>query len=156
VHQRELFAHPGVPATSLGALVASLAAQASTLGAPRITVEQPGKNLFFGNGVGAPGMLQVCLQCYTCSSNAAGAPGMLQACRECCRCAWNSTGTPGIRQVHLDIIATTYRSIIVKTLIFCCILIYVSMYLCIYIATHLHTVYLHWLQAVLESNWRCT
>jgi hypothetical protein len=35
------------------------------------------------------------------------------------------------------------------------ILIYVSMYLCIYIATHLHTVYLDWLQAVLESNSRC-
>jgi len=30
-----------------------------------------------------------------------------------------------------------------------------SMYLCIYIATHPHTVYLDWLQAVLESNLRC-
>ena len=30
-----------------------------------------------------------------------------------------------------------------------------SMYLCIYIATHLHTLYLDWLQAVLESNSRC-
>jgi len=29
------------------------------------------------------------------------------------------------------------------------------MYLCIYIATHLHTVYLDWQQAVLESNSRC-
>jgi hypothetical protein len=29
-----------------------------------------------------------------------------------------------------------------------------SMYACIYIATHLHTVYLDWLQAVLESNSR--
>jgi hypothetical protein len=29
------------------------------------------------------------------------------------------------------------------------------MYLCIYIATHLHTVNMDWLQAVLESNsWR--
>jgi len=28
-------------------------------------------------------------------------------------------------------------------------------YLCIYIATHLNTVYLDWLQAVLESNSRC-
>jgi len=36
-----------------------------------------------------------------------------------------------------------------------CILIYVFMYLCIYIATHLHTLYLDWLQAVLESNSRC-
>jgi len=35
-----------------------------------------------------------------------------------------------------------------------CILIYVSMYLCIYIATHLHTVNLDWLQAVFESNSR--
>ena len=33
-----------------------------------------------------------------------------------------------------------------------CILIYVCMYLCINIATHLHTVNLDWLQAVLESN----
>jgi len=33
--------------------------------------------------------------------------------------------------------------------------IYVSMYLCIYIATLLHTLYLDWLQAVLESNLRC-
>jgi len=32
--------------------------------------------------------------------------------------------------------------------------IYAFMYLCIYIATHLHTVYLDWLQAVLESNLR--
>jgi hypothetical protein len=31
------------------------------------------------------------------------------------------------------------------------ILIYVSIYLCIYIATHLHTAYLDWLQVVLES-----
>ena len=30
------------------------------------------------------------------------------------------------------------------------------MYLCIYIATHLHTVYVDWLQAVLESNSRST
>jgi hypothetical protein len=29
------------------------------------------------------------------------------------------------------------------------------MYLCIYIATHLHTVYLDWLQVVLERNSRC-
>jgi hypothetical protein len=35
-----------------------------------------------------------------------------------------------------------------------CILIYVSMYLCLHIATHLHTVNLDWLQAVLESNSR--
>jgi len=36
-----------------------------------------------------------------------------------------------------------------------CILIYVPMYQCINIATHLHTVYLDWLQAVLERNSRC-
>jgi hypothetical protein len=36
-----------------------------------------------------------------------------------------------------------------------CILIYVSMDLYIYIATHLHTVNLGWLQAVLESNSKC-
>ena len=32
-----------------------------------------------------------------------------------------------------------------------CILIYVSIYICIYIATHLHTLYLDWLQAVLRA-----
>jgi len=36
-----------------------------------------------------------------------------------------------------------------------CILIYVSMYLCIYIATYLHTVYLDWQHAVIVSNSRC-
>jgi len=34
-------------------------------------------------------------------------------------------------------------------------LVFSSMYLCIDIATHLHMVYLDWLQAVLESNLRC-
>jgi hypothetical protein len=33
--------------------------------------------------------------------------------------------------------------------------VFSSMYLCIYIATPLHTVYLDWLQAVLESCSRC-
>jgi hypothetical protein len=124
VHQRELWVHLGVPSTSLGALVTSL-------GAPQIRVEQSGKNIFFGNAAGAPGMLQVRLDCYRCACNAAGAPGM--------------------QQVRLEIIATTYRSTIGKTQVF-------RMYshLCIYIATHLHTVYLHWLQAVVESNLRCT
>jgi len=37
-----------------------------------------------------------------------------------------------------------------------CILIYESLHLCIHIATHLHTVYLDWLQAVPESSSRCT
>jgi len=47
---------------------------------------------------------------------------------------------------------------ILKTDVFCSyshLCIYVWMYLCIYIATHLDTVYLDWLQAVLESSWRC-
>jgi len=53
--------------------------------------------------------------------------------------------------MRLDIIATTYHSTIFKTHVF-------SFYshLSIYIATHLHTVYLDWLQAaVLENNSRC-
>jgi hypothetical protein len=52
--------------------------------------------------------------------------------------------------VRQEIIATTYHSTIFKTDVF-------SLYshLCIYIATHLHTVYLDWLQVVLESNSRC-
>jgi hypothetical protein len=44
-----LATHLGAPATSLGALMTSL-------GAPRITVEQSGKNnIFFGNAAGASG-----------------------------------------------------------------------------------------------------
>ena len=53
--------------------------------------------------------------------------------------------------VHLEIIATTYRSIIFKTHVFS---LYSHLY--IYTATHLHTVYLDWLQAVLKNNSRCT
>jgi hypothetical protein len=50
---------------------------------------------------------------------------------------------------RLEIIATTHCSMIFKTHVF-------SLYshLCIYIATHLHTVYLDWLQAVFDSNSR--
>jgi len=52
--------------------------------------------------------------------------------------------------VRLEIIATTYRSTIFKTHLF-------SLYshLCIYVSTHLHTVYLDWLHAVLECNSWC-
>jgi len=52
--------------------------------------------------------------------------------------------------VRLEIIATTYHSTIINTHVF-------SLYshLCIYIATHLHTVHQDWLQAVLESNSKC-
>jgi len=88
-----------------------LGAPATSLGAPRITVEQSGK-----------------------------------------------TSSLGTLLVRLEIIATTYRSTIFKTHVFSLyshLCIYVSMYLCIYIATHLHTVYLDWLQAVLERNSRC-
>jgi len=38
---------------------------------------------------------------------------------------------------------------------YCIEFVFSSIYLCTYIATHLHTVYLDWLQAVLESNSRC-
>jgi len=53
--------------------------------------------------------------------------------------------------VHLEIIPTTYCSTIIKTDVF-------SLYshLFIYIETHLHMVFLDWLQVVLESNSRCT
>jgi hypothetical protein len=57
----------------------------------------------------------------------------------------------GTLLVHLEIIATTYRSKYSKTHAF-------SLYshLSIYIATHLHTVYLDRLQVVFEHNTRCT
>ena len=60
-----------------------------------------------------------------------------------------TTSASATRQVSLEIIATTYRSTICKTHVF-------SLYshLCINIVTHLHTVYLNCLPAVLESNSR--
>jgi len=76
---------------------------------------------------------------------------MLQMRLECCRGVWNATGAPGIRQVRLEIIATSYSSKIIKTQV-----LRLYSHLCLYIATHLHAVYLHWLQAVLGSNLRCT
>ena len=46
----------GAPATSLGAPTTGLGAQAPSLGAPRITVNQSGKNnIFLGNAACAPG-----------------------------------------------------------------------------------------------------
>jgi hypothetical protein len=74
---------------------------------------------------------------------------------------WSSAGKTsclGTWLVRLEMIATTYHSTIVKTHVFrlyshrC---IYVSIYLCIFIATRLHTINLDWLLAVLESNSRC-
>jgi len=66
-------------------------------------------------------------------------------------CLGKATSPLGTLLVRLEIIATTSRSMIFKTHVF-------SLYshLCIYIATHLHMVYLDWLQAVRESNSRCT
>jgi len=54
------------------------------------------------------------------------------------------TSSLGPLLVQLEIIATTYRSTIFKTHVF-------SLYshLSVYIANHLHTIYLDWLQAVL-------
>jgi len=50
----------------------------------------------------------------------------------------------------LEIIATTYCSMIFKTHVFC-----LYSYLCIYIATHAHRVYLDWMQGQHERNSRC-
>jgi hypothetical protein len=52
--------------------------------------------------------------------------------------------------VHLETIANTYRSTVFKTHAF-------SLYshLSIDIATNLYTVYVDWVQAALDSNWRC-
>jgi len=38
----------------------------------------------------------------------------------------------------------------------CIQFVFSSMYLCIYIATYLYTVYQNWQHAVIVSNWRCT
>jgi hypothetical protein len=53
--------------------------------------------------------------------------------------------------VALETIATTYGSMIFETHVFS-----LNCNLCIYIATHLHTAYVDGMQAVLESNSRCT
>ena len=61
------------------------------------------------------------------------------------------TSSLGTLLVRLEIIATTYHSTSFKTQVF-------SLYshLSIHIATHLHAVYLDWLQvAELESNSKC-
>jgi len=48
--------HLGAPATSMGVPMTSLGALATSQGAPRITVEQSGKNnIIFGNPAGGPG-----------------------------------------------------------------------------------------------------
>jgi len=141
----------GMPATSLRAPGTSLAA-------PRIMVEQSGKNIFFGNATAVPGMLQVRLECCRCAWNAAGAPGMLQVRLERCSCARDAAGAPGMLQVRLEIIATIYHATIVKIHVlrlYSHLFIYVSMNLCVYIVTHLHAIYLDRLQVVLESNSRC-
>ena len=69
--------------------------------------------------------------------------------------SWGKSSCLAMLLVRLEIIATTHHSTVLKTCVF-------SMYshLCIFIATHLHMVYLDCLQAVLESklkwtwNWR--
>jgi len=64
---------------------------------------------------------------------------MLQVRLEWFSCAWNAAGAPGMLQVHLEIIATTYRSTIVKTHVFRLyshLCINVSMYLYSYPSTH--------------------
>jgi hypothetical protein len=98
-------------------------------------------------------------QFYMYAWDAAGATGMMQVRLKCCRCGWDAAGAPGMLQVCQEIIVTTYRETIVKIRVlrlFSHPLIYVSIYLCIYIVTHQHTIYLDWLQAVLESYSRCT
>jgi len=52
--------------------------------------------------------------------------------------------------VHREIIATKYRSTIFKTHVFS-----LHSHLCIYIATHLHTVYLDWQQVEHKGDARC-
>jgi len=66
----------------------------------------------------------------------------------------------GMLLLHLELIATTYRLMIFNTHVFSlssgvCIYVCMSMYLCIYIAAHLHMVYLDWLKVVLKRNLRC-
>jgi hypothetical protein len=60
------------------------------------------------------------------------------------------TSSLGSLLLHLEMIANTYRSMIVKTPVFS-----VNSHICTYIAIDLHTVYLEWLLPVLASKSRC-
>jgi len=124
----------GAPVTCQGAPVRSLGVPVTTLGAPTIYLRAP------ATGLGAPRI--------TVEQSGKKA---------------SSLGTPLVR---LEIIATTYCSMTVKTHVFSLYshlyiyvsmypCIYISIYLCIYIATDLHTIYLDWLQSVIESNSWC-
>jgi len=72
-----------------------------------ITVEQSGKNIFFGNPAGAPGNHSYYL------------------------------------------LFNDFQNLCIQ-------IVFSSMYLCIYIATNLHTIYLDWQHAVIVSNSRCS
>jgi len=61
---------------------------------------------------------------------------------KCCRCTWKSS----LLHIVQQSMYLMYSFIL---------LIYISIHQCIYIATRLHTVYLAWLQALIESNLRC-
>jgi hypothetical protein len=58
----------------------------------------------------------------------------------------NASGAPGNHSYYLSY--NDFWNLCIQ-------FVFVSIYLCIYIATHLNTVYLDWLQAVLQSNSRC-
>jgi len=77
------------------------------LGPRRITVEQSGKSIFFGNAAGAPGNHS------------------------------NYLSFNDFQNLSIQFVSS-------------------SMYVCIYIATYLHTVYLDWQHVVSVSDWMCT
>ena len=58
----------------------------------------------------------------------------------------NTAGAPGNHSYYLSF--NNFQNLCIQ-------FVFSSMYLYIYIATHLHTVYRDWLQAVLESNFWC-
>ena len=136
----------GAPATTLGAPATTLGAQATTLGVPATTLGAPATTLrVLATSFGAPATtLGVLVTSLGALATRLGAPRITR------EQSGKNNIFLGTVLVHLEIIATTCRSTIFKTDVF-------SLYphLCIYIATDLHTVYLGWLQAVLESNSRC-
>jgi len=121
----------------VGALATSLGALATRLGAPGTSLGAPATSL------GAP------VTCLGAPTTSLGSPATTLGAPQVTVEQSGKTSSLGTLQVGLEIIATTHRSTIFKTRVF-------SLYshLCIYIATYLHTVYLDWLQAVLESNSR--
>jgi len=90
----------------------------------------------------------------TCQGALGSTSNMSGSTSNCSRAVWenhilfgNVAGAPGNHSYYLS-----FNQLQIS----CIQIIFSYMYLCIYIATHLHTEYLVWPQVVHEGNSRCT